>query len=328
MMAFYAIAFVGRPGCAYKRKQPANRTPSSAVCDEWEGLRMSDELTKNLFIVTQLESYQTIFRKEWAQQIDELATGTKLTPVVFALCASWKAAANTHILPWLVVNSLNQFWGNYIRHSGFTPEYLRVLPEGLMRRMGGVQMRNMQRQALTKAVNDLAAEVRQKIQDTPDPELSCESIWNNFIQIPDFQVSIWGSQQLVFGALFFAYENFVKDVVAIAKGEQEYEPLFGRLVDDAREQFGYDVVKNTLEGQFIDITRYARNCLAHRGGRESKKLKDTSHGIKVIDGILQITAADNNNCIRGLEKRAMILAEAATKMPQFKSPPATGPAGE
>jgi len=97
-----------------------------------------------------------------------------------------------------------------------------------------------------------------------------------------------------------------------------------KLVADTKKCFGDDVGKECLEGDFIEISQLARHALAHRGGKETIKLKDKpGHGLDVQDGILQIVPADNQTLCRGIERRSKVLAEAAVKLPQFKLLPKT-----
>jgi hypothetical protein len=281
---------------------------------------MPGDLEKQLHYDTRLESYKTIFNHAWAQELSALTAGTKLDPVAFALCANWRSAANTHIFPWLVVNSLHSFWEDYAQHSGFTPAFVGAMGVEIPKRMGTTPITAVQKRGFRQAINGFAQQIHQTLKDSPPPDMSCDAIWREFTSHYEFILAIWGSQQLIYSSLFFAYENFVSDAIAIAAREPDYRAYrFSQLVSDAKKHFGDDIAKQILEGQFIEITRLARNCLAHRGGRESQELKDTKHRITVnSEGIIQIEAPDNANCIRELEKRAMILAKAAVAMPEFK----------
>lgn len=287
---------------------------------------MNADRERRISIDDRFDSYRTIFNHAWAGEIEDATNGTRLDPLVFALGMSWRAAANTHVLPWLVVNSLNKFWESYAQHMGFTPRFVGAMATEIPRRMEGTRISNMQRKALAKAVQEFADQIHQTLQNNPDPELSSESLWEQFLDPScwEFRVSIWGSQQLVFGAIFFAYENFVTELVTVGNAAVPgYKPplRYGALVEHAKtllDPVDPTVVQRCLEDQFVTVTRLARNCLAHRGGRESDELRKTGHGLAVVDGVINIMAPDNENALRGLEERVSSLVQAALRLPQFQ----------
>ena len=53
-----------------------------------------------------VESYQSFLDYPWLQQIDKLVTGTALDKPIFALAVSWKARANAHAMPFLMMQLL------------------------------------------------------------------------------------------------------------------------------------------------------------------------------------------------------------------------------
>src|SRR5207253_2041712 len=73
---------------------------------------MAVEATKNIKIDPRVDSYKTFFDHAWARKLDELVAGSKLAEPVFSLCINWKAAANTHLMPWLKVGNLKGLWGS------------------------------------------------------------------------------------------------------------------------------------------------------------------------------------------------------------------------
>lgn len=286
---------------------------------------MDDEINQTLLIDERLDSYKTIFGHQWSRGILEIAEGTKLDNPLMTLFASWRAAANTHTMPWLFIHSLHHLWHGAAKHQGLTTRFVGAMSEAIPKRMTG-KITRTQQQKLTQAVKDIADDIRRAWENDPDTEMEPDVLWKDYLTMPagwEFKMAIWGSQQLIFGSLFFAFEHFVTTVVGIGKGTANYHPRWTKLVADAKALF--DPVDPTLipyclEGQFIEITRLTRNCLAHRGGRISEELANIAHGLPVLDGVIQITAPCNEQCIRRLEKRVAKLVEAALNLPGFQRP--------
>ncbi len=65
---------------------------------------------KNIKILTHVDFYKTFFDHEWARRFSQLAGNTRLKEPAFSLCVNWKSAANTHLLPWLMMENLKGFW--------------------------------------------------------------------------------------------------------------------------------------------------------------------------------------------------------------------------
>lgn len=112
-------------------------------------------------------------------------------------------------------------------------------------------------------------------------------------------------------------------MLAIKKGKPDYRfHRFAELVEHTTEEIGQDIADQCLTGDFLDISRWVRNALAHNGGKENKDLieyrKTKDHNIPVVDGYLQIMAPHNELLISALEKRVTILTEKALTLPQFK----------
>lgn len=285
---------------------------------------MDDEVNRTLLIDERLESYRTIFGHGWCQSVFAVAEGTKLEIPLMTLSASWRAAANTHTMPWLFIHSLHHLWHGAAKHQGLTSRFVAAMSTAIPKRMEG-KITRTQQQRLARAVQELADEIKQVWENEPDIEMEPESLWKDYLTKPEcweFKLAIWGSQQLIFGALFFAFEHFVTTLVSIGKGDLKYRPRWPDLVSDAKallDPVDPSLVSKCLEGQFIEIARLTRNCLAHRGGRVSDELAKIAHGLPVLNGVVQITSPCNEQCIRHLERRVAMLVDAAVKLSAFQA---------
>ena len=289
---------------------------------------MADPLNVNLVMDYRLEAYSTIFNHAWAKRLLMMADGTKLDPPLFELMLNWRAAVNTHGFPWMMMKALEGLWQGHLKDNGCTSKLLRAMTDKIAQRMGN--MTHTGRQRLTQVVKELADEILTGVENDPESDMDANDMWKHF-QHPamvELHVAIWGSQRFCFGALYHAYENYFREVLAIKKGDPNYKfHRFSQLVEHTTEEFGSDIADKCLNGEFLDITRWIRNSLAHNGGKENQDLinhrKKKDHGIPVESGYLQIMPPDNERLISALQRRVTILTEAALKLPEFHhSPPA------
>jgi hypothetical protein len=164
-------------------------------------------MEKNLLIDRNYDSYQSFFDHNWAQGIDRLVAGTPLALVVFDLCAAWKAAANTHRLPWLMFHLFQSFSVKFLQaRESIGSLYVGELTQRLPAEMGG--LRHMQRKQLEALLQRIYEEVRNK-PDKAVGEFVLDKLWDRMLPDFEFHASLWASQRLCFGAIYFAYEDFL-----------------------------------------------------------------------------------------------------------------------
>jgi hypothetical protein len=224
----------------------------------------------------------------------------------------------------MMMKSLAGLWESHLQDRGFTPQFVRVMATEIPRRMGG-KMTHTARQRLAQVLQEVADGMRKRIAEDPNAKLGAEEIWPHFLDdtMYEFRVAIWGSQRFCFGALYHAYENYFREVLAVKKGDPDYRfHNFRQLVEHTTAEFGESIADQCLKGEFLDISRWVRNSLAHNGGKENKDLRELrktqDHGIPVESGFLQIMAPDNKALISALERRVTILTESALQHPEFR----------
>lgn len=285
---------------------------------------MSDPQQRHMLVDDRLEVYRTIFNHAWAKQLLEMVDGTKLDSPFFELSINWRAAVNTHAFPWMMMNSMASLWESHIQERGFTPRFVSVMAKEIPRRMGG-KMTNMARKRLAQVLQDVTDEIHKNIENEPDAKLDANDMWRYFQgdEAWELRVAIWGSQRFCFGALYHAFENYCREVLAIKKGDPHYRfRTFQQLIDHTTAEFGQVVADKCLNDDFLDVARMVRNALAHNGGKETKEMieycRTKPHGFTVTDGVLQITAPFNERLISALESRVSLLTGEALKHQEFK----------
>lgn len=280
-------------------------------------------LSHELVIDERLDSYRTFFDHSWAERFITLTGGTRLDNAAFSLCINWKAAANTHLVPWFTVSGLSQFANGVLKgHDPLGKRLVDALARRLPSEMGD-SMRHMQQKKLAEVVQRIGSEVIGALETAKDLVVpTAESYWQAFISSPEsheFRLIIWGSQRICYGAVYHAYEDFVRECIKTQIGRSPYRPDgIMTMLADAGRIFGKKLAEDCLDSREVRISRLVRNALAHNGGKETDQLKKESHGIQVENGVLQIMAPDNRALFDELKTRAFQLAEKAVTLPGMK----------
>ncbi|MHB1038132.1 MAG: hypothetical protein ACYC35_27270 [Pirellulales bacterium] len=276
---------------------------------------MASQPDCTIVIDDRLESYKTFFDFDWARRIMGCAEGTKLAECVFGLCLNWRAAANTHLVPWFAVTSMASFAkGMRSSHEPLGVKVINALATRLPAEMGD-SMRNMQRQKLAGAIRRLGMEVYDALEREKDLEvLQAESFWKLYLQSPhahEFRLILWGSQRICYGAVYHAYEDFVRECAGIASGDRKSarHSKSKELMELLGKHFGQQLAEDCLDAPEVEAARCVRNALAHEGGTDSDRLRRVPHGIRVEDGVLQIMAPDTGRLFNLLKERAYRLVE-------------------
>lgn len=95
------------------------------------------ETVRYIKIDEHLESYKTIFNHDWAREIDALSANTKLDKAVVELSLRWKAAANAHVMPWLMMKCMASMSQAFYSAYRSRQEFVSSLSQHLGRRLGG-----------------------------------------------------------------------------------------------------------------------------------------------------------------------------------------------
>ena len=304
---------------ATKASKSTRKRTNRLVCrcslgrkDSAREVYMSDIDIKHVQIDNRLKPYRTFFDHEWARRIGHLASGTRLDEPVFSLRMAWKSVANTHLMPWLLADSLAGLLQSFLQ--GTEPaasRVIRAIHDQLLKSIGGsLPMRARKR--LSAKINDLSASAilaRDQAQRLLQRRYNSNAIWQELLQTSEFQLSIWGSQRVCYGALYHAFEDFTRQCIAIASREEDDGRPPGGTLKVARRIYGNNFVHSVLEDHALTVARLVRNALAHHGGRLTKELENINHGFDVEDGVVQIMACDTANLYHVLKSKAYELAE-------------------
>lgn len=267
---------------------------------------------KNILIDDRLDSYKPFFDKGWAQRLWDVTGNTPLDRIAYDLTRAFRGIANTHILPWLMVQNLKEFAvGMTNSYDPMLVQYVSVVAEKLLARMSTkpCPMQQKDLEASLQALLEETKVVRDKAVANA-PALDVDGYWQQALATPAFGLSLWGSQRLCYGGLYYAYEDFLLRVFKLVKADPNY-----RIQDKFSKDFA-DALSIALRDYCwsdpkVLAARFVRHALVHAGGRETKDVKSVNHGIQVADGELQIMAPNTVALFGLLKDRALKLAEDA-----------------
>jgi hypothetical protein len=275
---------------------------------------MTEEPIISIRIDSDLSQYRPFFDHLWTDQIDGMAAGTKLAEQVSTLCVNWRAAANTCAMPWLMCQASQRQWVGFLkRQQPFSQRLTGAVVDRVGDAMGGSLSKAKQKK-LAQVVEQIGSEMHRQADEAQ--QFTAEAVWTTLLEDPEFQLAVWGSQRIGYGSIYHAYEHFVRDCIALVKGNPEYR---GRrihaLVRDAGRLFGSKIAQDCLASPPVKTARLVRNTLAHNGGRETPQLRDHPHGLVVEEGVLQILASDTRGLFDLLKGRAYQLIRKAVTLP-------------
>jgi hypothetical protein len=146
-------------------------------------------------------------------------------------------------------------------------------------------------------------------------------IWESYMKIPGFTIVLWSSQRTCYGAMYHAYEHFLRVCVAVAAGVPTYKGTRPQLIGKLNEIMG-SVGDECLGSDAVTFAADIRNSLAHNGGRSSPDIESRAgkYNLEIAGGRVHIRPANTRELFVLLEQKAMIVARMAKNNPQFQRP--------
>jgi hypothetical protein len=280
---------------------------------------MSDPV-RNIFIDTRIEAYEGYLPDAWAPTVfGRVKPGAALDSLLVDLVLAWRTTAYTASMPATAIKAMQAATLGYARFvspdssiisfaDGILAKVSRKVPEL-------VDDRNL-RARLVSEIATVADEFRAQ-RAAVMPEMPINPIWQDFLKQDAFQMSVWSSQRVSYVAFYNAYEAFLVDCAKRALSITQLRTMDGAFLNALRTAFGSDLSGPCWTHHEIHIAREVRHSLSHAGGRETEKLKKQRHGIKLMDGVLQIVPHDNHALLRRLCAAVDAIVAVATSQPQF-----------
>lgn len=269
-----------------------------------------------------LSSYEKFFDHAWCLQIFQAVNGSPLDDAVSSLMMAWRSANGAHVLPSLMVESLKKYARGEVEGSmSYRANYSDKVIKGLVSKLEGMLKYSLkidQRQALRRAVSRIEKEGYEAVKTAREQvQIDAAGYWNFLVNEPEFQFCILGTQRLNYGSLFFAYEDFIANVIRTKEPTYSSKDKKNPLHVAFPFHFGKPLGDFCWNHDEVDLARLVRNALARNGGRFGKDLEKfgsrfvdatgmtapllQGDQFNLVDGKIQITP-DNTTYLFGVLK--------------------------
>ncbi len=264
-------------------------------------------MEKRKRIDPRIDEYKSFYDHDWAKRMSALTKDTLIDEIAFDLGIAWKSAANTHVLPWLMMETLKNFATGFAEaHDPLSYNWLNLASDRIAQGMGQ-DLRLMQHQRIRSILQHLFEEAKSAFEAMP-LGIDFDGYWRDITQFTEFQLSLWGSQRIIYGAVYYAYEDFLLRAFKKVTGQTSYR-IQDKFSKDFADSFGVSTRDFCWSDPKVIVARLVRHALVHNGGRVTIDLSAHNLPIEVEDGELQIMAPDTKAVYDLLKVRALRLAE-------------------
>jgi hypothetical protein len=289
---------------------------------------MDKDIIDHVLIDPNLDSYQQFFDHGWCKRMFEAVETSPLKDAISTLMVAWRSANGSHMLPWLMAHSLRRFAeGEGNGSLRFRADYSGTVIKGIVTKIEGRMSPSLnldQRLALKRVVAKIEEEVHEAIKAAQsNVEFPLAGYWAFLTHASEFQFSILGTQRTNYGSLFFAYEDFLSNVIRTK--EPTYTSKKEPIKDAFPTHFGDSLADFCWNHDEVNLARLVRNSLAHNGGRfgadlekykarfvdatgaTNPKLQDDL--FILVDGKIQITPGNTRYLFGVLKERVTKIVE-------------------
>lgn len=284
---------------------------------------MKEQVVRHIFVHDVLDSYRNFFDNEWSAKLLSVARGRKhLEELLYDLILEWRGAVYTTALPHELLESIRNFHDGFVKSNTPNTDLLR-LSEGIRTRFNKeideLRLDTSLSRIIQEKIVQIGAEIIELHKNAPI-EFPIEQGWQDYLEIPAYKISIWGSQRISFVALYNSYDNFITQCTRIAKGLNEYRRKREKeFKKDFRDAFGEELLKICWTNDELNMFRAARNSLTHAGGRVTDELRKYKHDFELEDDRIQVTPDKTKALYNLLKKSVLALSEKAAAMQQFST---------
>jgi hypothetical protein len=188
-------------------------------------------------------------------------------------------------------------------HEPVGAKLLAAMKVRLSAKMGD-SLRLMQGQQLDQVLQRIDAEVRHAL-EKDCYEFDTESLWRSFLPNSEFQFSPLGSQRLCYGAVYYAYEDFLLRTFKVVTGHVSYQIRADDYARDFATTFGTALSHSCWSDPAVLIALLTRHALVHNSGRVTDRLSRQKHSLRVEDGDFQIMPSDTKALFDLLKYRGL-----------------------
>lgn len=289
---------------------------------------MEKDIIDQPIIDPNLDSYEKFFDHDWSRRIFEAVQKSPLKDAVDALMVAWRSTNGAHLLPWLMVESLKGFAeGEYKGSLQYRADYAGNVVKGIVEKLESRMQYSLkldQRLALKRVVAKIEEEAHEALKTAQEQfEFDVAGYWNFLIHTSEFPFCILGTQRINYGSLFFAYEDFLANVIRTK--EPTYSSKKEQIKVAFARHFGMPLTDYCWNHDEVDLAKLVRHALAHNGGRFGADLEKyktrfvdatgtpaplvQGHMFNMVDGKIQITPCNTRHLFGVLKDRVSKMIE-------------------
>jgi hypothetical protein len=289
---------------------------------------MDKDVIDRPLIDPNLDSYRQFFDHKWAEGMFEVVRTSPLKDAVGGLLVAWRSANGAHALPWLMAESLRNFAvGEGLGGLRFRDTYSGEVIKGVVVKIESKMHHNLnldQRRSLKRVVTKIEEEAHDAFEAAQSKvEFPLAGYWDFLTHASEFQFSILGTQRINYGSLFFAYEDFLANVIRTK--EPNYSSKKPPIKDAFADHFGEPLRDYCWGDPEVELAKLVRHALAHNGGRygpdldkykarfvdESGATAPVLRGdhFVIVDGKIQITPRNTTYLFGVLKDRVTKIVE-------------------
>jgi hypothetical protein len=264
---------------------------------------MDKDIIENVLIDPNFSSYVKFFDHDWCERTFAAVRTSPFKDAVDDLMMAWRSANGSHILPWLMVEHLKHFAGGEFDGSlGYRADYAGDVVRGIVDKLEAKMHYSLkfdQRLALKRAVAAIEEDAHEKLKKAKAAiPADVSAFWNFLITNSEFQFCILGTQRTNYGNLFFAYDDFLANVIRTK--EPTYSSKKEWISTAFARHFGHQLTEFCWKHEEVELARLVRNALAHNNGRFGKDLQEYKNRFVDATGMDQaLLRGDQFNVVKG-----------------------------
>jgi hypothetical protein len=231
---------------------------------------MDKDIIDTPMIDPNLDSYKQFFDHKWSERMFKAVETSPLNDAICTLMVAWRSTNGAHMLPWLMAHSLKSFAvgegnGSLRYRASYSGEVVKGIVGKLESRMHH-SLKFDQRATLKRVVTKIEQEAHDAFKTAQsNVEFPLGEYWDFLTHASEFQFSILGTQRINYGSLFFAYEDFLANVIRTK--EPTYSSKKPPIKDAFASHFGAPLRDYCWSHDEVDLAMLVRHALVHNGGR-------------------------------------------------------------
>jgi hypothetical protein len=282
----------------------------------------SNPNNRELRIDNRLDSYQSFLDHLWIRETNRLVKGTKLDLPVFDLTFSWKGSANARRMPFMMIDVLKSWTNGFSKaRKPFTQEVMESFSARVAENIKDPPLSEAQRRQMTSFLNEVQDLIQNKLDQNPFPvDDYLSGFWKWLIEgeaKSETVLALWKSEVNAYVGLYYAYEDFLRQCMCIAKVQQDYRITFRRFGDDLAAEFGIGIRDLCWFDERVNVSRLVRNAILHNGARLTPELEPLRRHLNLGGDEIHILAPDTTQLFELLKVRVSAFVQEALKQPRF-----------